>query len=161
MDTFDITYQENYLKMFRLANKMVNDEDVAKDILQEVFINYYEKSKKEHHIDHCTAWLMRAVVNKCIDFIKYQAKFSKIDTLDSILDDEASSQEHDIYYLRLALSQLKPREKTLAVLYSEGHSYQEISQITGIKMSSVGKLLSRSLDQLKEQLKKLNYEMCE
>ena len=61
--------------------------------------------------------------------------------------------------IRKALSNLKPQERILAVLYSEGFSYKEMAELTDIKFSSIGKMLSRTLGKLKEQLKKQNCEL--
>ncbi len=47
----------------------------------------------------------------------------------------------------------------LAVLYSEGLSYKELAQATGINLSSVGKMLSRTLKKLGEELKDQGYEL--
>lgn len=61
--------------------------------------------------------------------------------------------------VQLALNKLKPHEKILAVLYSEGMSYREMSEISGIKFTSIGKTLSRIIVKLGDELKKMNYEM--
>jgi len=59
----------------------------------------------------------------------------------------------------IAFSKLKPEEKLLATVYSEGLSYKEISEVTGIKFSSVGKTLSRTLKKMEIELKKQKYEL--
>jgi len=45
------------------------------------------------------------------------------------------------------------------VLYSEGLSYREISDATGIKSSSIGKTLSRTLEKLEKELINQKYEL--
>ncbi len=103
---------------------------------------------------------MRATINKCIDYLKYQKKYLKIESIEPIPITEDSivkNQEKEI--IEQALSRLKPKEKTLAILYSEGLSYREISEVSGIKFSSVGKMLSRTIKKLDEILKKMDYEM--
>lgn len=145
--------------MFCLARKMVNDEDTAKDILQEIFISFYEKLQQCHQILQPTSWLMRATVNKSIDYLERQKKFTDFETLNQDFAEEETNVNQDEIIINQALKQLKPHEKSLAILYSEGFSYQEISQMTGIKFSSVGTSLSRTLQKLKEHLKKMNYEM--
>lgn len=160
MNNFETTYKENYQKMYCVALNMINDRDAVCDIIQDIFIYYHKISQNGNIINKPKSWLMKATINKCIDYSKYQKKYLKIDSIKSMPDTEdlvGKSQEKEI--IRLALSRLKPIEKTLALLYSEGMSYKEISEISGIKFSSVGKMLSRTLKKLDEILKKMDYEM--
>jgi len=57
------------------------------------------------------------------------------------------------------LKRLTKDESVLAILYSEGCSYKEIAEITGIRLTSVGKTLSRTLMKLGNELKKMKYEL--
>lgn len=160
MHRFDRIYEENYQQMFCVALKMINDEDAVSDIVQEIFISYYKKSQNRHEIKQPKQWLIKATINKCIDYSKYRKRHTKIESLEPALITEGSDEKnHDKELIKLALSKLKPKERTLALLYSEGMSYKEISEISGIKFSSVGKTLSRTLIKLNEILKSLNYEM--
>ena len=63
--------------------------------------------------------------------------------------------------IQQALSQLPPKERQLAVLYSEGFSYKEMSEIVDIRFSSVGKTLSRVINKLYDILKSNGYETFE
>ena len=157
MTRFDITYKENYTKMFSIAKKMVNDKDVACDIVQDVFVYYYEKLQKGYVVECPHNWLLRATINKCIDHSAALKNFEQLGNLDS-----EEEQQEDILekkqtemIVRNALRQLKSQEEIqLVLLYSEGYSYKDISEITGIKFTSVGKTLSRTLKKLKEILLK-------
>ena len=158
MSAFDIIYRENYKKLFAVAFKIVNDKDIASDVIQDIFSSYFEKSNNGHIISSPRQWLLRATINKCIDNSKRQKKFSNLD----VLKNQCSIDETDKYFsyivLKQAISKLNDRDIKLVVLYSEGYSYKEISQITGTEYSSIGKMLSRALTKLKEILKTLNYE---
>jgi len=160
LNNFETVYKENYNKMFRIALKMINDKDAVYDILQDIFIHYYQKSQKGNSIKKPKSWLMRATINKCIDYSKSRNKYTKIEDMSFVLiNEDVTEKNEEKAVIKLALSKLKPREKVLALLYSEGMSYKEISEISGIKLSSVGKMLSRTIKNLNGILKKLNYEM--
>ena len=160
MDNFEITYRENYPKMFGIAFKMINDRDVSSDIVQEVFVYYFEKLQEKHGVKHLQSWLVRATNNKCVDYLKGRKKFAPLSAVDDQADEEAGFEiQQSDEILKKAIAKLKPMEIKLITLYSEGYSYKEIAQIAEIKFSSVGKTLSRTLLKLKEILKQLNYEM--
>ena len=160
MNNFESTYRENYPKMFGIAMKMVNDKDVTSDIVQEVFVCYFEKLQNGYMVYQPQSWLIRATINKCVDYLKRRKKRSPLDAVSELADEEESFeiQQPDVI-LKQAIAELKPLEMKLIMLYSEGCSYKEIAQIAEIKFSSVGKTLSRTLHKLKEILKRLNYEM--
>ena len=142
--------------MFSMARKMVNDKDAACDIVQDIFVYYYERLQKGQTVENPQNWLLRATINKCIDYSAGQKTFIR---LESLTPDEEQQQEEEFdkkqseAIIRFALEQLKSNEELqLVLLYSEGYSYKDISEITGIKFTSIGKTLSRTLKKLKEIL---------
>jgi RNA polymerase sigma-70 factor (ECF subfamily) len=139
---------------------MVSDGDIVYDILQEVFIYYYKKLENGVEIKYPKTWLVRATINKCFDHLKYKAKHRKIEDIAPIaISDDCSEQDQKRMILNHALSKLKDKEKTLVLLYGEGMSYKEISKVTGINETSVGKTLSRSLKKFETILKSIDHEM--
>lgn len=160
LNNFETIYKENYQKMFCIALKMINDKDAVCDILQDVFVYYYQKSQNGNEINQPKSWLIKATINKCIDYSKFRKRYTEIENIEPILiKEDVTEKKQDKAIIKLALSKLKTREKTLALLYSEGMSYKEISEISSIKLSSVGKMLSRTIKKLDEILKKMDYEM--
>jgi len=160
LENFDCIYRENYLKMLRIARKMTNNNEAAADIVQEIFVYCYEKIKNGHAVNNIQSWLIRAVINKSIDEIKKIKKHTRLNVLrDKETDDESFELKMNSIEIKEAIDELKPSEKKLIVLYSEGYSYKEISEIAEIKLTSVGKTLSRILQKLKLILKRMNYEM--
>ncbi|MFO7657087.1 MAG: sigma-70 family RNA polymerase sigma factor [Bacteroidales bacterium] len=160
MNNFETIYKENYQKMYCVALNMINDRDAVCDIIQDIFIYYHKISQNGNNINKPKSWLMRATINKCIDYSKYKKRYTIIDNIESIpITEDVTEKNQNIEIIKHALTILKPEEKTLAILYSEGMSYKEISEISGIKFSSVGKMLSRTIKKMDEILKKMDYEM--
>lgn len=146
--------------MFCVARKIVFDEDAARDILQDVFVYFFEKHKVRHEIRQPKNWLIRATINKCVDYSNHRKKNQSLDIIDTLSTIENPYEKMETEaMIGKALSNLKPQERILAVLYSEGYSYKEMAELTDIKFSSIGKMLSRSLNKLKEIFKKQNSEL--
>lgn len=57
------------------------------------------------------------------------------------------------------MNQLQPTERALLLLYCEDFSYKEIAESTGIRFTSVGKTLARTLAKMEKILKQQDYEM--
>ena len=160
MNTFDEIYADNYKTMFRVAKKMVGNCDDASDIVQDVFIFLFDKLKSGSLVYHPKSWLYRATTNKCYDNLRRQKRFQSLETLcDRKYEDENMENQEMKVAINFVLSQLNPREKVLVVLYSEGLSYKELAETTGIKFTSIGKMLSRTLKKLEKEFKDQHYEL--
>jgi RNA polymerase sigma factor (sigma-70 family) len=160
LDQFNKIYSDNYRLIFNVVHKMVPDSDDASDLVQEVFINLYQSLEKKAVIEYPRSWLYKVTVNRCIDYSKKKQKHEKIKLLSHLKDeDDPPEFNENEKIIRLALNKLKKDESLLAVLYSEGLSYKEMAEITGIRFTSVGKTLSRTLTKLGNELKKLQYEL--
>ncbi len=158
--TFEEVYSENYKAMHRVACKMIGDKDGASDIVQEVFIDCFQKLRNGLVLDDAKSWLYRVTYIKCIDHFRKQQRLHEIRPMkDIIIEDKQNDIQEIKTLIKNALSKLNPQEKALAVLYSEGLSYKEMAAATGIKFSSIGKTLSRTLTKLEQELKKHRYEM--
>lgn len=174
LERFETTYKTHYSKLYHLAKRVINDEDVARDIIQDVFVCYLEKTGQRYPFRDVSGWLARVTLNKSFDYLKQQKMQVQLDGLDgSCLQMEAAGTDVDgaaetdgvdnehasRLRIRKAVAELKPQEAKLILLYSEGYSYKEIAEMAGIKFTSVGKTLSRIIGKLKEKLKQMGYEM--
>lgn len=143
-----------------MAQKIVYDSDAVSDIVQDVYLYLLTKMNENHKIESYKSWLCRATINKCLDYQKTRNKISDIDCFNDYCENLSNiEQEETKVVLKKALSNLKEEERMLAVLYSEGLSYKEMAEILEIKMTSIGKMLSRTLKKLEKELKKMRYEV--
>jgi len=140
--------------MFRVGRKIVYDSDVVSDIVQEVFIYFFDKINRGEKVHYHKSWLYRATYNKCIDYWREKNRFETIDlTKAGTLEDENEDNTDAIVALNQVMEKLKPQERFLVILYSEGLSYKEMAEVTEMKYSSVGKTLSRTLKKIEKELK--------
>ncbi len=145
---------------FRVAKRTIGDSEVAKDLVQEVFIYLFEKIQQNKKVHHFSSWVYQATYHKCIDYIRSQSKYEDLDKAQHLTNEESKANSTDTKkWIDSALNQLKPEERFLVILYSEGLSYKEMSEITGIKFTSIGKTLSRVLKKLEKTLKPKHYEL--
>jgi len=158
--TFEEIYAENYARLHNIAVRMVGDRENASDIVQEVFIGLYEKLSSGMTVLYLKTYLYRATLNKCFDCINRQKRYSTLEVVpeDSMEDGSLENRERKVV-IRRALSKLKPVERAILIMYSEDFSYKEISDATGIRFSSVGKTLARTLDKMENRLKSERYEL--
>lgn len=64
-------YRENRYKLFIHANNLINDEENAKDIVNDVFCSILENENLKENSDDILPLLFVMVKNKCIDFLRH------------------------------------------------------------------------------------------
>lgn len=157
---FQDIYTENYGKLLRVAVKMTGNGESARDIVHDVFECFFLRMNEGHIVLNPSNWLYKAVINRSADLIRRKSKLRNLNPEWNMEAEEpAGLKEHQSAAVHKALSTLKPGDRALAVLYSEGLSYREISQSAGIRFTSVGKKIARVLLKLEIELKKEKYEL--
>ena len=146
---FEKTYRDHYPKLFRIAAKMLQDSEGAKDVVQDVFTAYFFAMNNEKVIRDTKNWLVRSTFNKGID---YKRKAARTVTMEKPLPETGEQTLDEASDILNAIAHLNEKEQTLVVLYSEGYSYKEIAEMTGRNLPSIGKTLSRILDKLKKSM---------
>ena len=153
---FEITYRSNYQLLFRIAAKMLCDTDAARDVVHDVFMAFYFVLNDKKVIKDTKNWLIRCTINKGVDFLR---KNKKIVSDGNIVKENNAIQsidnQLDLISVSNLISKLDAKDQSLVVLYSEGYSYKEIAEITGINFNSVGKTISRILEKLRRDYETL------
>ena len=135
---------------------MLRDNDAARDVVHDVFMAYYFVLNDEKVIKDAKNWLIRCTINKGVDFLRKNKKIVSDETAaksDNAL--QTVDSQLDLMSLSNLISKLDAKDQSLVVLYSEGYSYKEIAEITGINFNSVGKTLSRILEKLRRDYETL------
>ena len=127
--------------MYNICRRMMGDEEEAKDLLQESFVDAFQKISKLREINTFSSWIKRIVVNNCINAIRKR----KLDT--SQLEegqDFIEEGDEDFEYTRFQAAQimqvvdlLPDGCKTVLNLYLfEGYDHKEIAEILGVTESA-------------------------
>ena len=159
------TYQD---QVFNLCLGFVHRSEDAEDLAQEVFVEAYRSVDNYRGDAQLGTWLYRIATNKSLEWIRYnqrkkrlaffQAKRGEDAGLENIGDMEAhpgvqlENQERS-KILFWAIDQLPLKQRTAFTLHKvEGLSYQEVSQVMEMSLSSVESLMFRAKKNLKKKL---------
>jgi len=159
-------YELYYKAMYNTSFRIVNNSFEAEDIMQESFIDAFEKIDTFKETGTFGSWLKRIVINKSLDHIKKnKPEIFSIDEKDYDVKDyreaDDSYADHVFYQMKMiyeALDQLPDNYRIILSLYLfEGYDKQEIAQILNISYNNVRTRYSRakqSLIQMIAQSKK-------
>lgn len=147
-------------KMYRLALRVVNNQEEAEDVVQESLIKIWNKRDKLAEIENPAAYCMTITRNMGIDKLRgrkvvttdideqYSIKANSPDPeRDLIAKDELSS-------VMKVVDALPENHRTVIQLRDiEGYTYKEISEMTGFSIEKVKVYLHRARTRLRQQLK--------
>jgi RNA polymerase sigma factor (sigma-70 family) len=152
-------YKQYSKAMYNISYRITNDEDEAKDVLQEAFISAFQNLKSYRGDSSFGAWLKKIVVNQAIN----QARKRKlmIQPLEDRNDypDEADGIDEDnlllnVERIRDAIRELPDGFRMVFTLYlMEGYDHGEIAGILGISESTSKTQYIRAKKRIKEILK--------
>ena len=157
---FEELFRSFFPGLVLFAQKYLPDQDTAKEIVHNVFINLWEKRGNVDAGSSLKSYLFTSVHNRCLNHIRDQKKFDKDETHLQRLDstdfadgkDRLEEQElEDRMYDALQALPEKCRE-VFTLSRFEGLKYVEIAEQLGISVKTVEAQISKALRILREKL---------
>lgn len=163
--SFDLAFLEIYNRysshVYFYCLKIMEDEDIAKDVFQEVFINFSEIVKKTNEISSFKHYLIKVARNVCIDAKNQNKEMRNINSelinsevfgynINKIQDDERIEL---LNYIDECINLLDEDEREVLIFRQyQGLGYHEIEEITGITPSIARTKFYRAKESLKSML---------
>lgn len=150
-------------KLFRFAFSFLQNEEEAKDVVQDVMLKCWEEVKKPDSIRNMEAWCMTLTRNTSLDRLKRKGRHS--DTLTDHFELSSSSisplqqtEERETgTALRTLIAALPNAQKEAITLRDlEGYSYKEVADLMHITVNHVKVLLHRGRTTVKTQLNRVH-----
>ena len=158
VEPFETIFTRYYPLFYRLAYRYVGQPDEAEDIAQEVFLRFYRLPPHASNEAQQRAWLCRVAINLGLNVLrKRKSHFDQEWPLGLFSHERAgeSAEKQNPEWLVLAEEQAalvrdilvrRPeRQQVCRMLRSAGFSYEEITEATGIPITSVGSVLVRAM----------------
>lgn len=158
-DIYDIGYIYDTwsLRLYNICLRIVGDEAEAEEIMHDTLLKYDSFGRKED-IRDIGKWLSSICIRKSIDRLRQKHRYK--DFLTRYAEEEAEVEQSDeepgeysMDNIRKALAALPDHYRTILSLHLfEGYDYQEISQITGTKETTIRTLYMRGRGKLADIL---------
>ncbi len=172
---FDELVRRHRDRIFNLCYWSLNDYQEADDTAQDVFIKLFQSIDTFRQDAAFSTWLYRIAVNTCKNkqkslYFRLLKKRKSIDQPDiggriREPDDPAASPGRQLdakesaETIHRAIQTLAKKKRTVLLLRDiEGMTYDEIAEITGLKMGTVRSTLARARDELKQKLTRISHE---
>lgn len=143
-------------KLYSYLKNCLGDSEVAQDLVQDSFEKLWG-NRKELDVKQAEKWLFTTGYRAMLHWIRDNKRLSRIDQVNVDEPIEREGQDDLKEWIALGLKSLTVEQRQIILLRDmQGHSYQEIQEITGLKESQVKVYLFRARQKLKSILTKLD-----
>lgn len=142
--------------MYNASFRILNHSAEAEDIMQESFIEAFEKLNSFRGEGSFGAWLKRIVVNNSINHLRRKKETSSLDDEQfEMVDTEQEEKEYSenlfcrLEEVRKGINELPDNYRIIISLHLlEGYDHEEITEITGLSYANVRTTFSRAKQKL-------------
>jgi RNA polymerase sigma-70 factor (ECF subfamily) len=153
---FDVIYRRSRDQVFTFCLRFLGSYPEAEDCTQDVFVKAYEKFHRFREASSVETWLYRISVNTCLNWKRsvaarrrLQARFigsfmtdrveNRFRSPDVIVERKVSAE-----LVRSAIAQIPPARRSVVILRDiNGLSYEDITEITGLRMGTLKSRIAR------------------
>lgn len=142
--------KRNSQRLFVIAFSYLKNKHDAEDALQNTFLKLW-KSKIEFNDDlGIDKWLTKVLVNDCKNF--FNLSFRQNKSIEEVYDVSTFDKYFNVDLYNAVMSLNKKERLCVILFYYDDLTINDISNVTGIKESTVKSLLKRSRNKLKLKL---------
>lgn len=167
---FNLLVDRYQSKVFTTIFLIVKDQDVAEDLLQDVFVKVLHtfNSDKYNEEGKFQPWVMRIAQNMAIDHFRKAKRYPTIlledgsNLLNSLSFAEDSSEEQRIKeetlaWVRNLIDELPEAQKEVVIMrHYLDMSFQEIAEQTGVSINTALGRMRYALNHIRKKMKQVN-----
>ena len=158
--TLQVIFKNLYPQLCVLAYRYLNDLEVSKELVQDVFLNVWEDNIVFENDNHATGYFYKTVKNKCLDYLKCKQSMGR--EPDVLVNEEA--YKSDAFFMseavviettaviENALSTLPDKTAQVIRLGIEDYTNNEIADALLISVDRVKGIKKEAYRKLKQLL---------
>lgn len=160
---FDLFFKKYYTLFLSFACRYRLDAEEARDIVQDVFIAFWEQHESFTSIVAIKAFFYRSISNRCLNYLKHEdVKDRYAENQIQAMQSEEFIQENIIreevsFMVRRKIKELTPREQEIIILSLQNKSNQEIAELLSISVPTVKTHKMHAYARLRAELEELRF----
>jgi RNA polymerase sigma factor (sigma-70 family) len=154
---------------YSLARRILTDELLAQDVVQEVFLSLWRNARRfDAGRGTVATYLLSMTHHRAVDVVRREENLRRRRTSDEVLEfepDPAPGVEAEAEAaerraeVRAALAQLPPAQReALALAYFGGYTQREVASLVGVPLGTVKTRMAAGMRKLKEALREAGRE---
>ncbi len=147
---FEELFREYYPRLYYYALDWVDDEEMAKDIVSELFSDLWLQFG-DWKPDNRAAYLARAVRNRCLNYLKHKAVERNgmevyLNEKRTLISADLAEQEELMAQVERVMAELPERTRfVVEQCYIEGRKYSELATLMDTTPGMIHKHISKAL----------------
>ncbi len=156
---YEQLFKQNFERLYYHSLDIVHNEDVARDVVSDVFVNVWRLRDKVA-MDTALSYLYTSVRNRSLDQLRHRSRHvplieEVIQELEHYSDTDWEEYEARIDAIKAELNRQPERvRRVLYLRFYEQKSNQEVADQMGITVDGVKKIVQRSFAQMRVSLGK-------
>lgn len=135
--------------MYKIARSYLRSQEDIADAMQETIVTCYERIGDLRNCKYFKTWLIRILINKCNDIIRFGKRESPVSVFPEQEDICTDFQNYEFEEL---MNRLDDKYRIILLLYySEGFKIREISEILDLEVNTVKTRLVRGRKQFEKE----------
>lgn len=150
-------------KLLRFATHFLKDEELARDVVQDVFLKLWQKRETLDEVENIEAFAMRMTRNRCLDILRN----NKVVPIDEETDRRLKAKTVDVHskvelsetanQIARLIGKLPDLQRNVMQMRDiEQLSYDEIAEATGLQVNAIRVNLSRARKKVRDEFLKMN-----
>ncbi|PZA13264.1 RNA polymerase subunit sigma [Rhodopseudomonas palustris] len=139
-----VLYGRHHVKVFRFGLRLVRNEQIAEDLISEVFLDVWRQAGKFEGRSAVSTWLLAITRFKALSALRRRKDAELDDEAAAAIEDPADDPEIAVQkkdtgeVLRQCLTSLSPEHREIVdLVYYHEKSVQEVAEIVGIPENTV------------------------
>ena len=156
---YEQLFKQNFERLYYHSLDIVHNEDVARDVVSDVFVNVWRLRDKVA-MDTALSYLYTSVRNRSLDQLRHRSRHvplieEVIQELEHYSDTDWEEYEARIDAIKAELNRQPERvRRVLYLRFYEQKSNQDVADMLGISVDGVKKIVQRSFAQMRVSLGK-------
>lgn len=156
-------------KLLRFALQILQDEEEAKDVLQDIFLKLWQKRNELGKVENLEAFAFRMTRNRCLDLIRTRRTVSmelakkNLGAAENSTDTDYLENTEMAGLVKRIIAELPDLQRTVIHLRDvEQLEYEEIAETTELNVNAIRVNLSRARKKVRDEILKVqNYGITE
>lgn len=149
---FEKYFRRLYLPLGMYALRIVDDADVAEDMVQEAFLKTWKHIDAGAEISNFSAFMYRCVRNECLSYMSTRKNSVGEEFIPDVSDDVIDTSLRDARIWK-AIDDLPEKCREVFLMSKrDGYSNDEIADELGISVKTVKNQMTKALSRLREAL---------
>lgn len=154
VQAFQRLYHLHIRQVYGLVFRLCADKTLADDLVQEIFVQLWQKLGSFRGEAKFSSWLYRVATNICLTEMRKQNRwFSRFNVLDNAVQEQTQAGDLDVSQLDKLILKLPDQTRQVFVLHAlQGESHQQIADWLGIAVGTSKTQFHRARKRLEEWL---------